>query len=58
MAVIHDTIEAFELFQPASLEDRANWEPCTAGYGIQWPSIERAQLKGTQLKASGGRCRP
>jgi hypothetical protein len=40
----------------ASPEDRAIWEPCAAGYGIHWPSIDEdlsveGLLRGTPAEA-------
>jgi Protein of unknown function (DUF2442) len=40
----------------ASAEDRAIWEPCAAGYGIHWPSIDEnlsveGLLRGTPAEA-------
>ena len=33
-------LEWYPQLKSASPEDRANWEPCAAGHGIHWPSID------------------
>jgi hypothetical protein len=33
-------LDWYPRLKSASPEDRANWEPCAAGHGIHWPSID------------------
>jgi hypothetical protein len=45
-------LDWFPRLKAASPEDRATWEPCAAGFGIHWPTIDEdlsveGLLKGT-----------
>jgi hypothetical protein len=45
-------LDWYPRLKEASVEDRAVWEPCAAGYGIHWPRIDEdlsveGLLKGT-----------
>ena len=33
-------LEWYPRLKSATPAERANWEPCGAGYGIHWPSID------------------
>jgi hypothetical protein len=33
-------LEWYPRLKAATPEDRATWEPCAAGHGIHWPSID------------------
>jgi hypothetical protein len=33
-------LDWFPRLKSAAPKDRANWEPCAAGHGIHWPTID------------------
>lgn len=33
-------LDWFPRLKAASTADRSNWEPCAAGHGIHWPTID------------------